>query len=148
MAQIDGQNFDMRVVCLNGKSVATIFRISANPMTNLHLGGRRGDFNLCRGFIPNREWLDALDHCEEAADCFASTIVGVDLVFERGFRRHYVLEVNAFGDFFPGWVDSKGRSIHTLEIKESAQRYSERAILLTLGNSRASSREAARPARS
>jgi hypothetical protein len=124
MAQIDGQNFDMRVVCLHGKSVATIFRLSSNPMTNLHLGGRRGNFALCRSAIPNRDWLDALDHCAKAADCFASTVVGVDLVFEQGFRRHYVLEVNAFGDFFPGWVDAKGRSIHALEIKESAQRSS------------------------
>jgi hypothetical protein len=117
MAQIDGQNFDVRVVCLHGKPVATVFRLSPNPMTNLHLGGRRGDYARCRAAIPTRDWLDALDHCAEAAGCFDSALAGVDVVFERGFRRHHVLEVNAFGDFFPGWTNAGGRSIHALEIE-------------------------------
>lgn len=122
MAQIDGQNFDVRVVCVNAKPAAVIFRLSPHPMTNLHLGGRRGDYDRCRAAIPTRDWLDALDHCSEAAACFDSTIAGVDLLFERGFRRHFVLEVNAFGDFFPGWTDARGRSVHALEIEASAQR--------------------------
>jgi hypothetical protein len=120
MAQIDGQNFDVRVVCVYGKPAATIFRLSSNPMTNLHLGGRRGDFERCRAAIPTRDWLDALDHCAEAAACFDSAIAGVDLLFERGFRSHFVLEVNAFGDFFPGWIDARSRSVHALEIEATA----------------------------
>ena len=48
-AQLDGQNADLRVVCV---------------------GGRRGDFALCRAAIPTRDWLDALDSCSAAADCF------------------------------------------------------------------------------
>ena len=91
-------------------------------MTNLHLGGRRGDFHRCRTAIPTRAWLDALDHCEEAARCFDSAVAGVDLVFERGCRRHYILEVNAFGDFFPGWMDDCGRSVHAIEIAATARR--------------------------
>jgi hypothetical protein len=124
MAQIDGQNFDVRVVCVYGQPVATIFRLSHHPMTNLHLGGRRGDYDRCRAAIPTRNWLDALDHCADAAGCFDSAIAGVDLLFERGFRRHYILEVNAFGDFFPGWTDAKGRSIHAMEIDETVRRSS------------------------
>jgi hypothetical protein len=120
MAQIDGQNFDVRVVCVYGKPAATIFRLSSNPMTNLHLGGRRGEYARCRAAIPTRDWLDALDHCADAAACFNSAIAGVDLLFERGFRQHYILEVNAFGDFFPGWTNSLGRSVHSLEIEATA----------------------------
>jgi glutathione synthase/RimK-type ligase-like ATP-grasp enzyme len=123
MAQIDGQNFDVRVVCVYGQPVAMIFRLSSEPMTNLHLGGRRGDDTRCRATIPKRIWLDALDHCSQAAQSFDATIAGVDLLFERGSYQHYVLEVNAFGDFFPGWHDSRGRSIHQLEIDATAQRY-------------------------
>jgi glutathione synthase/RimK-type ligase-like ATP-grasp enzyme len=108
------------VVCVRGKPSAVIFRLSPNPMTNLHLGGHRGDFARCRAAIPTRDWLDALDHCSEAAACFDSAIAGVDLLFERGFRRHYILEVNAFGDFFPGWTDDRGRSVHALEIEATA----------------------------
>ncbi len=123
MARIDGQNFDVRVVCVYGNPVATIFRLSHQPMTNLHLGGRRGDHERCRAAIPKRDWLDALDQCSNAAMCFDSAIAGVDLLFERGFRRHYVLEVNAFGDFFPGWIDAHGRSVHQLEIDATARRF-------------------------
>jgi hypothetical protein len=123
MAQIDGQNFDVRVVCVYGRPAATIFRLSSAPMTNLHLGGRRGDFARCRAAVPTRAWLDALDHCAEAAECFESAVAGVDLVFERGYGRHAVLEVNAFGDFFPGWADDRGRSVHAIEIEATARRF-------------------------
>ncbi len=122
MAQIDGQNFDVRVVCLYGQPLASIFRLSSGPMTNLHLGGRRGDFGCCRAAVPSRDFFDALDHCAEAAGCFNSAVAGIDLVFERGFGRHYVLEVNAFGDFFPGWRDARGQSVHALEIGETARK--------------------------
>ena len=123
MAQIDGQNVDVRVVCVHGRPAASIFRLSSGPMTNLHLGGRRGDFGRCRAAVPTRDWLDALDHCADAAGCFDSAVAGVDLVFERGFRRHYVLEVNAFGDFFPGWTAAGGQSVHALEIEETARKF-------------------------
>ncbi len=122
MAQIDGQNFDVRVVCVDAKPVATIFRLSPHPMTNLHLGGRRGDWPRCREKIPTRQWLDGLDLASEAAACFESRIAGVDLLFERVTYRPYILEVNAFGDFFPGWTDSAGRSVHSFEIAATAER--------------------------
>jgi hypothetical protein len=122
MAQIDGQNFDVRVVCVGGKPVASIFRLSPNPMTNLHLGGRRGDWDRCRAAVPTRQWLDALDYCTEAAGCFDSVVAGVDVVFERSSHRPVVLEVNAFGDFFPGWLDKAGRSVHSHEIEATARR--------------------------
>jgi hypothetical protein len=122
MAQLDGQNFDVRVVCVYGTPAAVIFRLSSHPMTNLHLGGRRGDFARCRAAVPTRAWLDAMDDCAAAAGCFDSAVAGVDLVFEAGYRLHFVLEVNAFGDFFPGWADARGRSVHALEIGATAAR--------------------------
>jgi hypothetical protein len=123
MAQIDGQNFDVRVVCVYGRPAASVFRLSSGPMTNLELGGRRGDFSPCRAAIPTRDWLDALDRCADAAERFDSAIAGVDLVFECGFRRHFVLEVNAFGDFFPGWTEGGGQSVHALEIGETTRKF-------------------------
>lgn len=121
-AQLDGQNADLRVVCLYGRPVATIFRLSPHPVTNLHLGGRRGDWTRCRAAVPTRYWLDALDASAAAAGCFDSAVAGVDVLFEPGFRRHHILEVNAFGDFFPGWVHANGRSLHELELIATAER--------------------------
>jgi len=31
--------------------------------------------------------------------------------------------VNAFGDFFPGWVNDRGRSVHALEIEETTGQF-------------------------
>jgi hypothetical protein len=121
MAQIDGQNFDVRVVVIHARPAFTVFRLSSLPMTNLHLGGRRGDTARCRAAVPTRAWLDGLDHCVEAARQYRAAAVGVDLLFESGYICHYVLEVNAFGDFFPGLVDREGRSVHAAEIEATAR---------------------------
>jgi glutathione synthase/RimK-type ligase-like ATP-grasp enzyme len=123
MAQIDGENFDVRVVVIHGEPVFCIFRLSTQPMTNLHLGGRRGAYEHCRAAVPTRAWLDALDHCVEAARLYPCAAVGVDLLFESGYLRHYLLEVNAFGDFFPGLVDARGRGVHEVEIEATARRH-------------------------
>jgi hypothetical protein len=121
MAQIDGQNFDVRVVMLYGRPAFTVFRLSSQPMTNLDLGGRRGAPVACRAAIPTRAWLDALDHCSAAARLYpACAVLGIDLIFERGCLHHYLLEINAFGDFFPGLRDERGRSVHEVEIEETA----------------------------
>jgi hypothetical protein len=117
MAQIHGQNFDVRVVVLDGRPAFTVFRLSPHPITNLHLGGRRGDWRACRAAVPTRAWLDALDDAVAAAGSFDARMAGVDLVFERGTFRHFVLEVNAFGDFFPGYADDAGRTVHQAQIE-------------------------------
>ena len=120
LARVDGHHFDVRVVVLNGEPAFTVFRLSTGPMTNLHLGGRRGDHDRCRSAIPTRHWLDALDLCAEAARLVRSDVVGVDVVFDRDSLRPSLLELNAFGDFFPGLVDAQGRSIHRREIETLA----------------------------
>jgi hypothetical protein len=109
------------VVVIRGEPAFTIFRLSSQPMTNLHLGGRRGEAPTCRSAIPTRVWLDGLDHCVETARLYSSAVVGIDLLFESGFLHHFVLEVNAFGDFFPALMDERGRSVHAVEIEATAR---------------------------
>jgi hypothetical protein len=123
MARIDGQNFDVRVVMSHNVPTFAVFRLSSLPMTNLHLGGRRGDPASCRAAIPTRAWLDAMDHCYEVSLLYPCATIGIDLLFENGFFRHYVLEVNAFGDFFPGLTDEQGRTVHGREIEDTARRW-------------------------
>ena len=121
MAQIDGQNFDVRVVCVHGKPVGDDLPAQLAPDDEPAPGrparrlrplpgrrSRRGTGSTRSTTAPTRP------------ACFDSAVAGVDLLFERGFRRHYVLEVNAFGDFFPGWTDARGRSVHALEIEATA----------------------------
>jgi glutathione synthase/RimK-type ligase-like ATP-grasp enzyme len=118
-AMFQGQNFDVRVICIKQQVIGTIFRVSRHPITNLHLGGSRGDWATIRQIIPTRHWLDGLDLAVEAAKCFDSIVAGVDLLFEQHSWKPYILEVNAYGNFFPGWTDSHGRSCHWHEIHAS-----------------------------
>ena len=54
--------------------------------------------------------------CRRAAAVFGGCHhVGVDLAFTAGFRRHAVLEANAFGDFLPGLL-CDGLDTHAVEL--------------------------------
>lgn len=114
---INGDNFDVRTIVINGKVEFTIFRVSRHPITNLHLGGYRGDWDRCRAAIPDRVWLDAMDDCVRAAELYHSHIVGVDLAFDRDYFGHRIIELNPFGDFFPGWMNKNGQSIYHVELE-------------------------------
>jgi len=122
-AQIGGNDFDVRVIVINGKVEFTIFRQSNYPITNLHLGGFRGDWKLCRSAIPDRIWLDAMDDCVAAAGLYNSSLIGIDLMFDHGFMNHYIIELNPMGDFFPSWKNEKGQTTHRFEIESDYRKW-------------------------
>lgn len=97
-----GRAADLRVVVVGGRATHAVVRTSRSPMTNLHLGGARGDLQAVRDAAGAR-WPILLEVCERAAACFPqSPMVGVDLLPATGWQRYYVGEVNAFGDLLPG----------------------------------------------
>lgn len=102
-AMVGGRAFDLRVVVIGGEPTHAVVRTSRHPMTNLHLGGARGDLGAVRRALGEAGWKRALDVCARAAACFpGSLMVGVDLLVGIGLRRLEVAEVNAFGDLLPG----------------------------------------------
>ncbi|MCX4790783.1 STM4014 family protein [Streptomyces sp. NBC_01221] len=99
-----GRAADLRVVVVAGRATHAVVRTSDSPMTNLHLGGTRGDLDDVRAAVEaaGSSWTEALALCERAAACFPDTLcVGVDLLPSTGWRRFAVGEVNAFGDLLP-----------------------------------------------
>ncbi|MEV0247627.1 STM4014 family protein [Nocardia sp. NPDC050712] len=101
-AALHGRTADLRVVVVDGRATHAVVRTSRWPMTNLHLGGARGDLAAARAVI-GEHWAQALATCEHAAACFPGfSRVGVDLLPAPGWRRFAVGEVNAFGDLLPG----------------------------------------------
>lgn len=101
-AALHGRVLDLRVVVVAGRPTHVVVRSSRSPMTNLHLGGHRGDLDAVRA-AAGPQYEAALHTCEAAAACFpGSSQVGVDLMFSATWRRHAVAEVNAFGDLLPG----------------------------------------------
>jgi hypothetical protein len=106
-----GRAADLRVVVVAGRATHAVVRTSVFPMTNLHLGGRRGDLAAARQAVEaaGGRWADVLGVCERAASCFPGTLcVGVDLLPAIGWRRFAVAEVNAFGDLLPGLTGLPG----------------------------------------
>lgn len=47
-ATLGGRVFDLRVVVVHGEPTHAVVRTSLSPMTNLHLGGARGDLGVVR----------------------------------------------------------------------------------------------------
>ncbi|MFE3192976.1 STM4014 family protein [Nocardia sp. NPDC059240] len=103
-ASQSGRSADLRVVVVGGRATHAVVRTSRSPMTNLHLGGARGDLAAARTAITaaGGSWEDALAICEQVAACFPGfSRVGVDLLPTNGWRRFAIGEVNAFGDLLP-----------------------------------------------
>ncbi|MEU1091297.1 STM4014 family protein [Streptomyces sp. NPDC005576] len=106
-----GRSADLRVVVVAGRATHAVVRTSRSPLTNLHLGGARGDLDAARGAVASAggSWSEVLTLCERAAACFPHTLcVGIDLLPATGWRRFAVGEVNAFGDLLPGLTGLAG----------------------------------------
>ncbi len=117
-ASQQGRATDFRVVVVAGRATHVVVRTSRSPLTNLHLGGRRGDLDAARAAVvaAGGRWSDVLEVCERAAACFPRTLcVGVDLLPAVGWRRTVVGEVNAFGDLLPGLTGLPGSGAEGLD---------------------------------
>jgi glutathione synthase/RimK-type ligase-like ATP-grasp enzyme len=115
-----GGPVDLRVVVVGGQARHTLARIGTGPMTNLHLGGRRGDLAALRADVGSQRWAALADSCELAVAAFPGALYGgVDVMLSPGWRDHHVLEVNAFGDFHEG-VLHRGQDTYTAELEAAS----------------------------
>ncbi|MEU4097706.1 STM4014 family protein [Streptomyces sp. NPDC026673] len=113
-----GRAADLRVVVVAGRATHAVVRTSPHPMTNLHLGGARGDLDTARAAIhaAGGDFTDVLTTAEQAAACFPGTLcVGVDILPATGWRRFAVGEVNAFGDLLPRLTGLPGSGAEGLD---------------------------------
>ncbi|MFI6335126.1 STM4014 family protein [Streptomyces sp. NPDC050535] len=114
-ASLGDRSADLRVVVVAGRATHVVVRTSRSPLTNLHLGGTRGDLSAVRTLAGDR-WAHALGISEQAAACFPDTLcVGVDLLPAIGWRRYAVGEVNAFGDLLPRLTGLPGSGAEGLD---------------------------------
>lgn len=111
-----GAHYDIRAVALDGFLRHRVARVGRGPLTNLHLGNRRGAL---------AHWLDdeamhALETAtQQAAMAFPrSRMIGFDLILREG--RSWVLEANAFGDLL---LDLRWQGLST---------YQDQALLRTV----------------
>ncbi len=123
-ASLQGQqSFDVRIVVINGKAQHSIVRLSRTPFTNLHLLNDRLPIETLIAYIGEERWRAAQTTCERAVACLPDAFyAGVDLLFASTLRRHYVLELNAFGDLLPT-VRVDGRDTYETEARQFYGRF-------------------------
>ncbi|PRQ06178.1 STM4014 family protein [Enhygromyxa salina] len=119
-ARLDERVFDLRVVVIAGEPAFCVVRQSRHPITNLHLGGQRGDLEALKRRVPEAAWAAAMRSCERVFGAHGCLHVGVDLLLEPGFERHRIIEANAFGDLLPG-LTRGGKSVYAWEIDALAR---------------------------
>lgn len=117
-ARLRGDYFDCRVVAVGGEPAFTVLRQSRHPITNLHLGGKRGDMEYFLSEVPPRELEAAMETCRRVARVHDCLHVGIDLMYDEFFEGHRVLEANAFGDLLPN-LKRDGLSVYEWEIREA-----------------------------
>ena len=95
----DGSTVDLRLLTIAGEPQHLVLRQAGSPITNLHLGARRGEAASFLGRLHEGVWETV---CEEAglfAQRFPRTLqLSFDIAVPVALNRHYFLEANAFGD--------------------------------------------------
>lgn len=132
-AGYQNSTFDIRVVTIGGKARHSIARLSAGPLTNLHLLNAREDIDKIRERLSEQIWTQAIEDCERAANLFRSLYTGVDLLFTVDMRHHAIVEMNAFGDLLPGLLYN-GQDTYTAELVLAiSQQWSKKAEIIGEG---------------
>jgi glutathione synthase/RimK-type ligase-like ATP-grasp enzyme len=115
-AKLDGAWFDLRVLAIDGEAAFVVMRTSPHPITNLHLGGLRGDVDALRARIAPAAWDAAMASAVAVQRATGAFHVGVDLMFEPDLVHHRVLEGNAFGDLLPN-LERDGLDVYGWQIR-------------------------------
>jgi hypothetical protein len=103
--------FDCRVLVIDGEAAFVVVRQSRLPITNLHLGGERGELGALQRACPPGSYEAMCASAVTLSRSLGAFQVGVDALFESDFRHHRVLEANAFGDLLPN-LERDGRDVY------------------------------------
>jgi len=116
-ASLAGRTFDLRILVIAGEAQHTVVRTSTRPMTNLHLGNRRGNLQDLISKLGEARWGAVRKTASRTASLFPRSLyAGVDLLLSPSLRSEVVLEANAFGDLLPGVVYA-GQDVYAAEIR-------------------------------
>lgn len=116
-AGLDEHRIDVRVLVVGGKARHAVVRQSRSPMTNLHLGNARGDLERLIERMGQPAWDALCRRCEQAQPlCNGNLYAGWDVAIGTDFRKHWLLEANAFGDLLPR-VLHDGKTTYQAEIE-------------------------------
>lgn len=119
-AQLQGENYDLRVVCRESEIDYIVVRCSKGSITNLHLNNKAHWWNELSLSEEVRQQI--YFQCQEAVQSLDLQYAGVDVLIERGTDIPYIIEVNGQGDhvYQDMFVHN---SIYTQQIKNIKKKY-------------------------
>lgn len=94
--QLQGENYDLRVVCRESEIDYIVVRCSKGSITNLHLNNKAHWWNELSLSEEVRQQI--YFQCQEAVQSLDLQYAGVDVLIERGTDIPYIIEVNGQGD--------------------------------------------------
>ena len=122
----DGWTVDLRLLTIAGEPQHLVLRQAGSPITNLHLGARRGEAAPFLGRLREGVWKTMCEEARRFAQRFPRTLqLSFDIAVPVALNCHYFLEANAFGDLLrrtthngldpyaaqfaalPRWIDSQ-----------------------------------------
>jgi glutathione synthase/RimK-type ligase-like ATP-grasp enzyme len=120
-ARLANRYIDCRVLTIDGEPAFVVVRAATHPITNLNLGGQRGDLAALQAAVPAAAWDAAMASCRRVQGMTGAFHVGVDVMFEPGLTRHRVIEGNAFGDLLPN-LTRDGLDVYGWQIRRLCER--------------------------
>lgn len=119
-AQLQGENYDLRVVCRESEIDYIVVRCSKGSITNLHLNNKAHWWNELSLSEEVRQQI--YFQCQEAVQSLDLQYAGVDVLIERGTDLPYIIEVNGQGDHVYQDMFAHN-SIYTQQIKNIKKKY-------------------------
>lgn len=119
-AQLQGENYDLRVVYRESEIDYIVVRCSKGSITNLHLNNMAHWWNELSLSEEVRQQI--YFQCQEAVQSLDLQYAGVDVLIERGTDIPYIIEVNGQGDHVYQDMFAHN-SIYTQQIKNIKKKY-------------------------
>ena len=119
-AQLQGENYDLRVVCRESEIDYIVVRCSKGSITNLHLNNKAHWWNELS--LSEEVRRQIYFQCQEAVQSLDLQYAGVDVLIERGTDIPYIIEVNGQGDHVYQDMFAHN-SIYTQQIKNIKKKY-------------------------
>ena len=119
-AQLQGENYDLRVVCRESEIDYIVVRCSKGSITNLHLNNKAHWWNELSLSEEVRQQI--YFQCQEAVQSLDLQYAGVDVLIERGTDLPSIIEVNGQGDHVYQDMFAHN-SIYTQQIKNIKKKY-------------------------
>ncbi len=114
-AQLDGRFFDLRVLAVDGEAAFVVMRSAPHEITNLSIGGLRGDLGALRAQVSTAAWDAMIASCVHVQRASGAFHVGIDVMLEPDLAAHRVIEGNAFGDLLPN-LERDGLDVYGWQI--------------------------------